>query len=441
MTESRVLAWLARQVHRVRPDLQSTPARLRLGAVLLAAGAILFGALAASAASTRRQAANSVATRTEPLLVAAEGLYASLSDADATAATTFLTGGLEPPTRRERYASDLRAGSEQLATLARQASGSGDARAAVRTLASELPVYNGLVEAARANNRQGLPVGAAYLRRASALMRERLLPAAGRLYAIEARRLSGDYSSGVSTGTLIAVIAVACLMLGLLIIAQTLLARRTNRVINVPMALATALVFGLGLWLLVGFIDEQNALDRAQRAGSDPVQVFAAARVLMLRAQADEGLALVARGGGESSLDDFNAVASHLGSARAPTSLLGQAAAIAKRSGSASAVDSLSGSFDHYLALHRHVVALETNGHFTSAVALAVGTRGQELSQSDALSEDLVGQIRVAQQRFGSAATDATSSLNGLWLAIPLLTALFAGLALYGLLLRLREYR
>jgi hypothetical protein len=74
-------------------------------------------------------------------------------------------------------------------------------------------------------------------------------------------------------------------------------------------------------------------------------------------------------------------------------------------------------------------------------VALAVGTRGQELSQSDALSEDLVGQIRVAQQRFGSAATDATSSLNGLWLAIPLLTALFAGLALYGLLLRLREYR
>ena len=34
MTESPVLAWPARQIDRVRLDLQSTPARLRLGAGL-----------------------------------------------------------------------------------------------------------------------------------------------------------------------------------------------------------------------------------------------------------------------------------------------------------------------------------------------------------------------------------------------------------------------
>jgi hypothetical protein len=414
---------------------------LRLAAVLLVFGAIAFGALAASAVSARRQAAHSVATDTEPLLVTAEGLYASLSDADATAATTFLTGGLEAPAQRERYASDLRAASGQLAALARQAGGSTQARAAVQTLATQLPVYSGLVETARASNRQGFPVGAAYLRKASTLMREQVLPAAGQLYEVEARRLSGDYRSGVSAGTLLAVIAVVCAMLGLLAVIQVRLARLTHRVFSVAMALATALVLALGVWMIVGLIGEQNALGRTQRTGSDAVQVLSAARILALRAQGDEGLALVARGGGEVSLRDFDAVTRRLGSPGEPASLLGEAAAIERRSGSAAAIDRLSGTFARYLAVHRRVVALETNGRFNDAVNLAVGSHAQELSLSDALNSNLVQEISAAQRRFASAAGDATSALGGLWLAIPLLSVLFAALALYGVVQRLGEYR
>ncbi len=440
-TASPTLAPAGRWIKGIQARLRTTPGRLRLAAVLLALGAIVFGVLAASAVSARRQAADSVATDTEPLLVTAEGLYASLSDADATAATTFLTGGLEPPARRERYASDVRAASGQLATLARQAGGSAQTRAAVRTLATQLSVYSGLVETARTNNRQGFPVGAAYLRQASTLMREELLPAAGRLYEVEARRLSGDYRSGGSAGTLLAVIAVVCAVLGLLAAIQVRFARLTHRIFNVPMALATVLVLALGAWMIVGLISEQNALGRAQRTGSDPVQVLSAARILALRAQGDEGLALVARGGGEASLTDLDAVTRRLGSSSEPTSLLGEAAAIARRGGSAAAIDSLSATFARYLAVHRRVVALETNGRFDDAVNLAVGSRSQELSLSDALNSDLVQEISAAQRRFGSAADDATSALGGLWLAIPLLSVLFAVLALYGLLQRLEEYR
>jgi hypothetical protein len=431
----------ARQIERIRPRLTTTPGRLRLVAVLLIAGAIVFGALAASAVNARRQAAHSVATDTEPLLVTAEGLYASLSDADATAATTFLTGGLEAPAQRERYADDLRASSGQLATLARQAGGSTQTRAAVETLATQLPVYSGLVETARANNRQGFPVGAAYLRKASTLMREHILPAAGQLYEVEARRLSGDYRSGVSTGTLLTVIAVLCSILGLLAVIQAYLARLTHRIFNVPMALATVLVLALGVWMIVGLIGEQNALSRAQRTGSDGVQVLSAARILALRAQGDEGLALVARGGGVQNLADFEAVTRRLGSSGEPASLLGEAAVIAQRSGSPATIDRLSATFAQYLGVHRRVVALETNGRFNDAVNLAVGSHAQELSLSDALNSDLVQEISAAQRRFASAAGDATSALGGLWLAIPLLSVLFAALALYGVLQRLGEYR
>lgn len=421
--------------------MTTTPGRLSLAAVLLAGGAIVFGVLAASAVSARRQAAQSVATDTEPLLVASEGLYGSLSDADATAATTFLTGGLEAPVRRGRYAGDLRAASGQLTTLARQAGSSAQTLAAIRTLATQLPVYSGLVETARADNRQGFPVGAAYLRQASRLMREQLLPAANRLYDVEARRLSGDYRSGTSAGALLAVIAVTCAMLALLAGAQVRLARLTHRVFNVPMALATVTVLVLGVWTIVGVIGEQNALGRAQRSGSDPVQVLSAARILALRAQGDEGLALVARGGGEASLKDFDVVTRRLGSSGEPASLLGEATAIARRGGSAATIDRLSGSFAEYLAVHRRVVALETNGRFNDAVRLAVGSSAKELLLADALNSGLALQISAAQHRFAGAAGDATSALGGLWLAIPLLSVLFAALALYGVQQRLGEYR
>jgi hypothetical protein len=421
--------------------LTTTPGRLRLAVVLLAVGTIAFGVVAASATSTRRQAAHAVATETEPLLVEAEGLYASLSDADATAATTFLISGLEPIGRRRRYVEDLQSASHQLATLTQQVGGSSQARGAVLVVTTQLPVYSGLVDTARADNRQGFPVGAAYLRQASTLMREQILPAAGQLYEVEARRLDGDYRSGVSTGTLLAVIVVGVAMLGLLGLAQVYVARLTSRILNVPMVAATALVLALAIWVLISFLGEQNALVVAQRTGSDSVQILSATRILALRAQGDESLALVARGGGAQNLADFKAVTGRLGAVSGTGGLLGEAATIARRSGSSAAIDRLSTGFAQYLAVHRQVVALEVNGHFTDAVNLAVGPTAREVPISDTLNSGLEQQIATAQRRFDRAAADATSALSGLWLAIPLLAVAFAFLALYGLRERSNEYR
>jgi hypothetical protein len=55
---------------------------LLVAVVLLVAGLVL-----APVAAVRTDATDAVATRDEPLMVLADGLYASLSDADATAAT------------------------------------------------------------------------------------------------------------------------------------------------------------------------------------------------------------------------------------------------------------------------------------------------------------------------------------------------------------------
>ncbi len=108
--------------------------------------------------------------QTERLLVQAKNLYTSLSDANATVATGLLSGGLEPATSRQRYQRDLVVASDALSALTREAGTAATARAALGTIADQLPVYSGLVETARANNRLGFPIGAAYLRQAASAM-------------------------------------------------------------------------------------------------------------------------------------------------------------------------------------------------------------------------------------------------------------------------------
>ena len=203
-----------------------------------------------------------------------------MSDANATATTTFLTGGLEPAQRRAHYLQDLRLATGSLTTLTREVTGSGRARAAVRTIGDQLPVYSGLVESARANNLQGFPVGAAYLRQASSLLTGTILPAANQLYAIEAQRLGDDYRSGTSNGPLLAVAIAIALSLVTLIAAQIFVARVSRRTLNVWMLLSTLVILGTSVWTIVGLLGERNALSRAQRNGSDSVEVLTASRVL-----------------------------------------------------------------------------------------------------------------------------------------------------------------
>src|SRR5262249_7671262 len=131
--------------------IATTPGRLQLLAVLIGVAAVAFALVTTTAVLSRRHAAVTVAGQTERVLVQADQLDASLSDADATAVTTFLSGGVEPPASRARYVADLQRAGAQLTTLAQQAGTTGDARAAVTTIAAQLPIYSGLVESARAN--------------------------------------------------------------------------------------------------------------------------------------------------------------------------------------------------------------------------------------------------------------------------------------------------
>jgi hypothetical protein len=419
----------------VRSGAGTTLGQLWILAALVTAATLGLAVVAASATASRTTATHAVGTQTEPLLTEAQSLYASLSDANATAATTFLTGGIEPPQRRTRYLADIDTASRQLALLTRQVGDSPTARAAVSTIARQLPVYTGLIETARTDNRQVLPIGAAYVRQASGLMTGQILPAANDLYGVESERLAADYSSGTSAAALTTVATAAAIALAVLVLSQLLIAVRTRRVFNVPMAAATGLVLVSSLWLLVAFGAEQRSLSRAQRDGSDPVEVFSAMRILSLRAEGDESLALIARGGGDQDNADFSAV---------------EHAFNTLRSTEAGVLDSPEARINYsdftslmwlYGLDHNRNVVLEQNGKFSDAIANAVGARAVEAGDVQHMNNSALLLIAEAQSRFQGNANDASSDLQGLRIGVPLLLLIAAGLALAGFRQRIGEYR
>jgi hypothetical protein len=434
----RVVSW-ERAAARWGSRITTTPGRMRVAAAATLVGLLVLAVVGTGALRARERATKAV-SRQAGLLIGAEVIYSSLADADATATNTFLKAGLEPPDRRQVYVSDLASATTQLAKVAGQAGTSIEASDAVGVITKDLPTYSGLIEAARANNRLGYPVGAAYLREASSLMQGDILPAAGRLYQAESGRLDRAYKSGRSALDVAGVVLATVLALVLLSVTQVFIARRTNRVLNPLLAVASLLTLVLAVWALVAFSLSAAQLKQAQSKGSDPVQLLSSSRILVSRAQVDENLALVARGSGSQFLADFDAVTAELGPPDGASGLLREAASSVPEQG-----EPLTGTgalYAAYLQAHSSVVKAENSNNFATAVELATGSGdGEELVAATRLSDALSSRIGRAQIAFDTKAAGASGDLSRLSLAVIGLVVLAAVLALLGVQQRINEYR
>jgi hypothetical protein len=426
--------------------LTTTPGRFRLASVVLV-GALLIGLVAtATATNQRSEAARTVGFQAIPELTATVRLYGFLADADATASIIFLQAGLEDPALHQRYLDDLQNASEQLAIVARQVGSSPGARKAVGTIAAGLPLYAGDVDSARANIRQGFPVGASYLRAASDRMRGQgdfaeeggILPAATALYERAARMLNENYETGTSGTELVLVLAIGILLIALLVGVQVLVTQRSNRILNVALVTATVVVLALVAWTVVRFVSAQDSLQSAQRNGSDSVQLLSAAKILALQAQADENHALGERGTGAAYVNDFTSVMERLGGSDGQGGVLGEARTVAERTGSEAEVDAIAEQFQDLASVHADVRTLDDRSNYNDAVTLATG---RETEVVHALDASLQSEITRATQNLNDDAADARSGFGVLSVAIPVLLVLAGMLVLLGLQRRISEYR
>jgi hypothetical protein len=304
--------------------LGTAPAKLRMLLVGLILLSLLWGAVAGWTVASHVSAASNVVTVSEPLSLEAQQIYGALSDADATEAAAFLSGGLEPLSLRHRYQADIGRVAREL-EAATAAAGHSAAASLLATLAAGLPVYSGLVETARADNRLGLPLGAAYLREASAYMRATLLPAARDLYSQENAQLAQADQQATALPYLAVVVA---LIAGFgLFFSQRWLARRTHRMVNLGLLLASAAGLASLIWLVSALAIAGSRLTAARDNGSAPVEALARADIAALQAHADESLTLIDRSGDDSFQQDFVSLRRRLGPG--PNTLLRAAATAA----------------------------------------------------------------------------------------------------------------
>jgi hypothetical protein len=361
-------------VRRVTGLARSTPGRLSLVAIVLVLASLASGSLATWSVNRQEQALEDLATRSEPLAHAAQEVYRSLQDADATAASAFLSGGLEPAQLRERYEADI---AQAQAALSVATASSPDLTA---TLAAQLPVYTGLIETARTNNRQGFPVGAAYLREASGLMRTQLLPSAQELYGAETARVARAQDEA---GFPVAPVLVALAFVIGLVLTQRYLTRKTNRLLNIGLLVATGAAVVSLLWVTtVSVLVMRDVAD--SRTASAKVDVLAQARIATLTARGDETLTLVARGAGQAYEKSFVEVSERL------EGQLEQA----KRLENTEAVDQAMRHFRQWQQVHQRIREADDAGQYNDAVNLI------DNPYFDSLDQDLVRAIGEARQDF-----------------------------------------
>ncbi|MPZ81078.1 MAG: hypothetical protein GEV28_12070 [Actinophytocola sp.] len=429
----------ATAVRRARRSAASTPGRLFVVGVGLVVLALLTGVTGAIALQQKQATIDNLIDHREPLAAASQQIYRSLSDADATAASAFLSGGNPPAALRERYELDIAQAGANLAKASADVAGVPEAEEQVDQLAQQLPVYTGLVETARAYNRQGFPAGAAYLREASGLMRAKLLPAAQELYSIDSRRLADEQAQAREfpwiTAGLVLVLLVA------FVATQMYLTRRTNRLLNVGLVVATiAVVVGLA-WGTVALLLESAKVANGQDSGTQQVELAVQARINALKMRANETLTLVARGDGAEYEDDWQSLASEV-SGDGDENLLVRAQGLAANQETSDAIEAARANVTAWLDAHDRVRQLDDDGQYQEAVALAIGDAEDGAAGAfNELDANLLRAINDGRGVFVDETSSASEAMTGLAPGTAALALLAAAGVTMGIRERLQEYR
>jgi hypothetical protein len=407
-------------VRRRRTVFVGTPGRLRIAAVAAVAVCLLFGA-SVTGTMVSRSHDISAARNHAAQLVRIQAIRSNLTQADAAATNAFLVGGLEPPDQRASYDAGIAGATAAIAQAS--AGSSGDATKLAKTN-QLLARYAGLIESARANNRQGFPIGSAYLRQASNLLRLQMLPPLASLVTDEQARITKAYNNSASESDPLITLVIFAIVV--LVVIQIWLSAKTRRTLNMGLAMATVIVAIAGLVGIGVMADAQHSATTVRNGSLASTAAIASARTDAFDAKSAESLTLINRGSGQPFEVQYKTLI-----------------ADANQALQASAVDrELAPLLDSYDTAHVAVRAADDGGNWDAAVRLATstvpnGTKEAFAAFDTSSKRELTIEATHASDGLRSARDplDATA-----WLLF--FAAIVAGvLAWRGVAVRLREYR
>jgi hypothetical protein len=400
-------------VRRQASMIPTTLNRLRLVAVVVC---LVFGALTAVQLMLSWNANRTAASDTQQL-IRVQGIKTSLLRADALATNAFLIGGLEPAEQRAAYDAAI---DQTVRSITEAARAQPHDEAALDALSSAVLDYAGNMELARANNRQGLPVGGAYLRKASGELRSTALPIVDQLVLANSDRARDSMGSHHPWYVLLP----AVLALLALYFVNRWIAGRFRRRFNTGLVLAAVAVAVVGLVAAFATNSQANQNDELTDGSFETVVDGATARTAANDAKANESLRLIARGSGQAFEDAWTAASGVVDDALLEADLSGS-----------------QGSWSTYKSLHQDIVDLDSGGDWDQAVELATSTAPGSPSEAFADVDTL---LQDAVTSSGTVTTDTLRSGNSVLLVLAILAVLAAlagaAFASVGVNQRLKEY-
>jgi hypothetical protein len=296
-----------------------------------------------------------------------------------------------------------------------------EARTAVADMSAKLAAYTGLVESARANDRQGFVIGSAYLREASTLMQTALLPGAEKIYSGDLATLNDDQRA-VGTVPTIGLVLLG-LVLAAIVVGSVILVGRTNRQFNLGLIVTAAAVLLVIGWIVVATRLAAGNIEHSQTEGTARFGQLAKARILAQQARTDETLELIARGDITAREASFS---SHMDEVAA---LLG--------TGPPAAADAVA----KWKTSHRKQVEAYEAGDYSAAVAQAIGPEPDaSAAQFAAVESSLRNEIEQTRATLRDRVSAAGAQLAWSPTGTLVLMVVGAVVAVIGLWPRLKEF-
>ena len=422
---------------RFRPA--TTPSKLMVALVAALTLIIAAGAISLADSLDRGTVIAEASGQRGRMAIAAFDMYRAMSDADSAATSAFLPGQSSDTQLSDDYQNGVSRASTAITTLAAEVT-TADQADMVARLSATLPVYTGLVETARTYHRQGLPLGLAYLRSASALVQEDMLPTIDQLQA----EATTDLHEAKSDATAFPWPACVALLAAMawLVHTQVRESRRTKRAVNPGMVIATVAMLALTGWLLVSWGSASSHIEAGHTNGTEPLETLSATHIDIQRARSDEALTLIAQGTDTDYEAEYGAIM---------TDLIGQdgtegtLAELAERFDDPQLIaylDDATAAAQDWQSAHIALRELDDNGDYPGAVASAVGTEaGQAGAAFEALDEALTRANEVAATRFTEETTAAAAALTATGVGFSILTLLATMATAVGIQRRISEYR
>ena len=399
------------------PQPSQTPRRLRLLSIGVLVVGLLF-AIVGGACFALQARALSRAEANAGQLVRVQRIQTDLLSADATATNAFLVGGLEPAEQRAQYDKLIAEASDLIAAAAEAQPADANALSALN---EEVVTYASTIELARANNRQGFPVGAQYLRTASAGLRSDALPILDTLVAVNAERAADEMDARPGWWFE----AIGLVLLAGFVLAMIFVARTFRRTINVGLLIGGVIMLVVLVGGAIAMGQTGGALSTLKSDSLAPLTAAAQARIRGNDAKANESLTLISRGSGGAFEQSWKDSATKVDAALqvVDESLLTQ-------------------RWNAYTDVHVRIRAFDDGGQWDQAVGLATrtgtdsanGTFSAFDEYAVGIVDDLADQLRSGLQapRAGMIVAAILAVAGGIAAAL---------LGRRGLAQRLREYR